>query len=1412
MLYSGTSDPNITNTFFHNLRGELVESDDAAGRANLYTYDGMGRVESHEVYDELNNRVSAESAYYNENGELTWSDGSQSDPEDYVWRDYDGAGRKVQEVHWRSQADPNAAGAVAPSGDALYSISFFEYDPFGNLIKAIDPRGNYQRMKYDAVGQLIEQRSYAAQTGLALATNRFAYEPGGQVAFATNALGGVTAKRYTYTGKPEFQSTPDGATNAWTYYLDGRLRREFQRNGAFLETTYDDANRTATRIFYSSTGSPLATNASVFDRRGNVIQSVDAASNVFTNIYDGLDRLKISAGPAIMTVIGNTNIPGPGGGLTTNLVQQVVTNFYDAAGIALTNVNAFGEKSVTTRDALGRVVNAAIYASNSVSPVRFSRFVYSADQHFITQWEGTNSQAIPTLYALDNEGRTITTSHYPHYPTTDLVEFTTQDYDAAGNLTQSKQCTRSNSVVTVWSTNAWTYDALNRVSTETTRDGAVTSYGYDALGNLTNRAMPGNLGWSATYNNSSQILTENDSSGAQSTRHLTYSYYPIGNAFAGLPQTVTDDRGVTRTNLYDDYLRVGRAVLTGPLNEQQLTCNWQYDVRGLVTNLTQSFASTNGGPTTVITRAYNAYAQLTSESTTLNGAALNSVSQGWDSAGRRAQSAGMSFQYRADGLLTGVNGATFGYGDNGLMTGRTNNARSMTMDQRDGTGRPLQATTRVNLSPVLTENWTWTGDGMPGSYTAARSDYTDARSFTYGTANRRLTQETLALGSSQTVTNNYTFDNGQAGGLGVLTGQAAGAASWNGGLDAFARVATETNTVLHRTASGSVNGPATLRGYLNGQSLDLAYDVHGPSAWSADLALPPGTNALTVYADHPSGLFTTNTASTFTVPAGAFDQEVSQYDGAGNVTNRTWKNALGQIIQTQSLSWDGLGQLVRVNQRDVNNNGFNFESYFDGAGRQVRTIETTVTNNVALSSNPAPVTVTYTYDPQVEFLIVGIGISQGMNARQDTLVYGPDVSGTYGGMHGVGGLETVTSLPFNSSAVLLNDAFGNILGAVTNGTVAWNASRVNLYGPVEGYAPPRLSLSAPAYASLAWRTRSITPAGLFQLGTRPYDPVRRAFLSGDPLGHKSDPALNTAFNGNPAVYFDADGRVATRWAGNNFAEAAGLANGATDWGLDAVAFIEMSSSTGVALSLQGDVTPLTSAARDAENAAFSRITQNFTAEQGYHFGAGYFVGDFAPNLIPAGGEAAGGEFAARWMTALMERFPILETDVGATLSRWLGAEAENMTKNAPQEFANWGGEFVNDMPHSSPKQNVVPPQLPEGVDYEAERLAARGVPKNTSVFQPTPEQTQTAAFQIIVGPPKYTPGGQLIGTISDGARNGLLEIKGGSSTLYSTYQMRLQVYNSVVNNIPMTIETSRPVNPTFMNYLQRWGVTVQNPK
>jgi hypothetical protein len=80
---------------------------------------------------------------------------------------------------------------------------------------------------------------------------------------------------------------------------------------------------------------------------------------------------------------------------------------------------------------------------------------------------------------------------------------------------------------------------------------------------------------------------------------------------------------------------------------------------------------------------------------------------------------------------------------------------------------------------------------------------------------------------------------------------------------------------------------------------------------------------------------------------------------------------------------------------------------------------------------------------------------------------------------------------------------------------------------------------------------------------------------------------------------------------------------------------------------------------------------------------------------------------------------------------------------------------------------------------------------------------------VIVGDPKYTRGGLLKGTTLDATEAGLLEIKHGSSVLDSSYQLRLQTFRSLTEGTPYTIRTTRPINPTFRDWLQRWGVKVE---
>ncbi len=116
-------------------------------------------------------------------------------------------------------------------------------------------------------------------------------------------------------------------------------------------------------------------------------------------------------------------------------------------------------------------------------------------------------------------------------------------------------------------------------------------------------------------------------------------------------------------------------------------------------------------------------------------------------------------------------------------------------------------------------------------------------------------------------------------------------------------------------------------------------------------------------------------------------------------------------------------------------------------------------------------------------------------------------------------------------------------------------------------------------------------------------------------------------------------------------------------------------------------------------------------------------------------------------------------------------------------------------------RSSIPSQLTAGQAWEAQRLATLGLSKNTGVWRPTLQQTESAAFRVIVGEPKFIRSGLPRGTILDASQGGLLELKGGTSVLDSSYQLRLQTYRSLMENRPLTIETTRPVNPNFGDWL-----------
>jgi len=1120
----GNSDPAVVTYLTFSPRGDLISSVDAAGRQVSMNYDAMGRLEWRNVSDQYSNTLARETFYYDGNGELQWYDGPRSNPDDYIYFSYDGAGRKVQQIRWRTQAKPDGTGIQAIPGNGLYAVTFSTYDYFGNLTSVADSRGDFTTNSWDALGRLVQRRAFDVGGATQLSSDGLAYEVGGLVQNYTNALGGVTTTLYTSSGQPRLRHNADGSTNGWTYYLDGRINREIQGNGSYWQTVYNDSSQTITRSFYSAAGSLLATNIIVFDLRGNQAQFTDAGGNTFVNTFDGLNRLKSAVGPAIQTVYQTGPFPNSGV-YATNLLQQTITNFYDASGSVFTNLNALGETTVSTMDPLGRTTSTLIYSASGLL-VRERYFAYTTDNNSVTITDGSGSTAISHTAYTDSDGNQVLSVTYPSAYTT---EFTLNQFDVAGNLISAQHSSSLNGNITTWTTASYTFDGLNRLTGKVDRDNAPTTYAYDSLNDLTNCVLPGNLQWQAGYNTAGQILQEQYYAGGTPTRTTTYGYYASGNAFAGMLQTKTDGRGTVCAYAYDNWLRLTNQTCTGSLPEQNLSTTLSYEPRGLVTGLTQQFASTNTGPGTTITRSFDQYGQLASES--ISGSTFGyGVSQSWDASGRRSLlyvggasgSASYGYSWQADGNLVGASDSTgsglYRFDTAGLLTSRT---RATTINSRDGEGRPLFIGTTVNLLTNLTETMTWTGDGLLSSHTLLRGDFgTDARSYSYANLSRRLVKEQLNVNASTVWTNPMVYDNGIGAGPGVLTqfGQ-AGTNAWNGVADAFSRVATETNNASPFPAYGHVNGQSILlNAWLDNQPVSISGVGTNAMQWRAMMELTPGTHQLKVSALHPSQYFTAWATNSFTNGL-AYQTTLDSYDSQGNITNRVWKNPSGVLERTQTLSWDAFGRLHAMVDWDTNNSGFNWSAVYDALNRRVQSTTVLVSNGIA-STAPSQSINSY-FDPQTEFLELGVSTGNQTTWK----LYGPDMDGAYGGENGTGGLDGVS--PFlNMFNPVISDLRGNILAEVTNGTTVWNPARPTGYGAVPGYRPAAYANGADMAQSSAWRGREVDVTGLYNIGLRPFDPVSGRWLTFDPMPNESDPNGYTfCAGGDPVNYFDPDGRI-----------------------------------------------------------------------------------------------------------------------------------------------------------------------------------------------------------------------------------------------------------------------------------------------
>ena len=438
-----------------------------------------------------------------------------------------------------------------------------------------DGRGHQLTLSYATLGGTTRVSQMTAPNG---EIYQYAYDSSGRLASATYPGGGV--KRYAY-----MPATLDGAVSPFK----DKLTQVLDENGAtFASIAYDASGRAVSTqlgagveltTFVYGTNATTVTNSlgvsetmtfgTLVNRPQLQTTTLNCANDCGTN---GLsDQFQYDANGnataiidkhGVMTCLAYTstkNLPlkvvrglAPGSDCAAALATPPVTStvrtyqWHATLGVPLVVTGPL-LKTVFTYDPVGRkltqseqetsdATGASGASASSVGITRVTTWSYNTQGSVLTVKEPRTDVNATTTFAYDaNQNLTSITGP------TGLVT-TYANYDANG---RAQLITAPNGLPTTL-----VYNARGLPASVTTA-GAVTSYGYDAAGQLTSSALPSGVTLTFTYDTAHRLIATSDSLGNRVDRTLDTE----GNV---LQQTVTGNGGVlahSRQAAYDQLSR-----------------------------------------------------------------------------------------------------------------------------------------------------------------------------------------------------------------------------------------------------------------------------------------------------------------------------------------------------------------------------------------------------------------------------------------------------------------------------------------------------------------------------------------------------------------------------------------------------------------------------------------------------------------------------------------------------------------------------------------------------------------------------------------------------------------------------------------------------------------------------------------
>lgn len=624
-----------------------------------------------------------------------------------------------------------------PGSDSSTVTTSFSYDALGNVISMSGP-GNSTSATISATVNYTQDTDAGGTTYVQPAAI-------GQLLSLTDNLGHVWHLRYDSQGR---------LTSGWDP-LGNRQDRSYNLSGQIVSTTLpatgqSGSGRGRIQNVYQYDGGPLSA-IQIYDESGVLLREISYSYGMEGElvsvggstvercgyVYDALYRhITISDGNSNQTSY-SYNLAGYLAQITYPGGDHLSFTSYNRAGQLLQRVNGNG---AITNYLYAEPDNALTDIQYSGNPARNARFTY--DQYgrptYKTDSEGGYGYSYDDLdnlvsYSTTYIGLPTQSISYIYNPdgtrsgmTTPVGNFS-YAYDAAG---------RPQSLTNPFDeTTTWQWLDNNWLLTQTLANGVVTTYTYNALGQIVDLLNALGSGAGATTLSRFTVPSIGGYDGAGNLLSVTNTFPTVGPEFSGLTTYQYNDRrqllqeqsaragGYTKPSAYD---AAGNLTTIEGVTSLTYNANNQFNAPGMVYD-------GNGNPTT-----YGGVAMSFDQENKLTGVA-SAMAAGYTIEGMRAwkqNGSGTRTYYLYDGEVSvveldsnGVVTATNTFGENGLVSRNVSGAGNTyySFDQSGNTAQRLTGTGSILSSDLDTAFGSgMLGGGDPFAFGAQWGYYTDA--------------------------------------------------------------------------------------------------------------------------------------------------------------------------------------------------------------------------------------------------------------------------------------------------------------------------------------------------------------------------------------------------------------------------------------------------------------------------------------------------------------------------------------------------------------------------------------------------------------------------------------------------------------------------------------------------------------